>query len=537
MAALNNNGMQPTGSIPGPIPSAISVALESNIALQAELRRRLLKIKGKQVQNRRDAARVAASISRCWNDGESLVKGPLSGSSKSTGEPPSKKLRIDSAHNLSEACASSGGDEKTAPIEIDGKETLRKNNDSDPMSTESVLEAPKAVSQSSKSSKPKWACIPNRKVTRGFFVDPDGSTPEILWTDIGLENEIETEMQSPRVIFERNETQLPCEEPQKTWEKVKKKNWPTTSIDEIALRIDRTSPKSAEECRVACFTFADSKIVKTKFTKQECLFIMSMMSRLGGGAQKDIDWYEMAMKHYAKFNRQSPWLCFSHYRSSLQNPSTRCPAWSPDEDELLLKYLAVHGSQYLLQGDSIMQTSRNLFPLRSAKQVALRAQTTLINPNYIHDAWDPDEKRKLALLMRAYSNEQNPINCVARIGHFPHRASKSVLEKWIKTLDPSLSYRPFTTDEDVKLHEISGETISRKIPHRSGDFLKKRWTELADEHTVATHCENKLIRKAFAKGGFIGSGGDSLLSPDDFMVLPQSKVSRRQLSKQPKSKR
>eukprot|EP00578_Thalassiosira_sp_NH16_P028893 CAMPEP_0181094162 /NCGR_PEP_ID=MMETSP1071-20121207/9842_1 /TAXON_ID=35127 /ORGANISM="Thalassiosira sp., Strain NH16" /LENGTH=65 /DNA_ID=CAMNT_0023176465 /DNA_START=84 /DNA_END=277 /DNA_ORIENTATION=+ len=64
MATCNNDEIQ---SSLGPIPSAISAALESNLTLQAELRRQLLQIRHKKGQNRRDALSVEASISQCWN--------------------------------------------------------------------------------------------------------------------------------------------------------------------------------------------------------------------------------------------------------------------------------------------------------------------------------------------------------------------------------------------------------------------------------------------------------------------------------------
>ena len=130
------------------------------------------------------------------------------------------------------------------------------------------------------------------------------------------------------------------------------------------------------------------------------------------------------------------WLCFQHYRSTLINPSTRVPPWTQDEDELLLKYLAAQGSQYLLQGESIVQTCRNLFPNRIIKQIIGRCKSTLVNPSLIHDSWSSDEKRKLALLMRVYSDEQNPSNLASRSIHFPNRAPKSVAEKWTVFIKP-----------------------------------------------------------------------------------------------------
>jgi len=461
----------------GPIPSAISAALGSNISLQAELKRRLLKIRNAQAQNRRDAARVAASISRCWNDHDGA-------------ESKSEDRNGTSRNHYSKS--------NTTKRSIGG----------------TVEVVPKFAAGEAK----RW-CNPNRNGTRAFYTDPNGSTPETLWRDMRCKDKIEA--QTAQVIMcEKNKAPIPCQHPQKAWDQAKRKNWPTASCDEVTVKIiDTDLPTQSSKCHTSSFTFADSRISKAKFTKQECLFIMSMIRKMGDGSQDNIDWYELAKELYTKFKRHTPWLCFSHYRSSLQNPASRCSPWSPDEDELLLKYLAVQGAQYLHQGETLVQICRNLFPVRNTKQLTLRAQNTLLNPNLVHDAWSADEKRKLALLMRVYSNEQKPLNFAARMFHFSNRSPKSVAEKWVKTLDPAVSYRPFTPDEDEELHESSGQwsAIGKKFPHRSTDSLKRRWAEIADERTVAKHCENRLITKALAKKG------DSLLSPKDFMVLPQSK--------------
>ena len=50
-----------------PIPSAIYTALETNISLQSELQRLLMKIKCKKALNRRDAARV---MMHCQDEGD-----------------------------------------------------------------------------------------------------------------------------------------------------------------------------------------------------------------------------------------------------------------------------------------------------------------------------------------------------------------------------------------------------------------------------------------------------------------------------------
>jgi hypothetical protein len=402
-------------SVHGPIPSAISAAIESNVALQVELQRRLVQIKRKKVQNRRQASMVIASLSQeLAEDDHPLEQHP----SFATAEPVPKKFKKGRTSIVQNQCASGDAGFQTAASDIH--------------ETDASTIFPKTTA----SSKPNCHYNPTRKWMRRFFVDKDGSIPTAIWRSTLGEYEKDLS-QSSVVVLERNvESQFTSDEVQEAWKKVRRNSWKHNSLEEVAIKIYKSMPTSAE-CLIPCFTFADSKIAKAKFTKHECLSIMSMVGALGGNKKQSIDWYEVAIKHYAKFDRQTPWRCFSYFRSFLQNPATtRCPPWSPDDDELLLKYLAANGPQYLLQGDSAVQICRCLFPHRSTAQLILRAQSTLVNPNFVHDAWDVDEKRKLALLMRAYSDEPNPVNFASRTVHFPSRAPKSVAEKWIKTLDP-----------------------------------------------------------------------------------------------------
>ncbi|KAL7547081.1 hypothetical protein ACHAWF_010396 [Thalassiosira exigua] len=502
--AQSNNGHSP-----GPIPSAIKTALESNVALQAELKRRLLRVKRAKVRNRRDAASVAASIPHCWDNDpycsfeQSTSCGDKSKSQSLGGDADAKGLHHPKA-----------GDEK-----------LSKGDSREPISRiKEIKSRTESSAHGAKTFPVKWRFNPNRSGTRRFFVDPEGSTPEPWVDDIMRKFEMVKHNKGrtrARVIFDLDEAQSPVGDPKESWDGVKEKSIATSSLEKVRLRIVRTLPNADEESSTAHFSFYDSKRSKTKFTKEECLFIMSMISRLGG-AHRDVDWHDIATKHFAKFKRQTPWRCFSHFRSSLENPATRCPPWSKEEDELFLKYVAAHGPQYLLQGESLVQMCKNIFPLRNSKQITLRAHSTLINPSYIHNAWNAKEKRKLAILMRVYSKEPQPINSVARMVHFPQRAPKSVTEKWIKRLDPSVSHRPFTSDEDDELYECSDQwsAVGKKFPNKPYGSLKRRWAEVADEQAVATHYESALIRKKIATQG--------LLSLQDFIVLPKSAVGNNQ---------
>lgn len=391
-----------------PIPSTISVALETNASLQSELQRLLLKIKYKKARNRREASRV---MMYCQNEDDHSMR--FFSSSTTSGNKYASITDINNSRKR---------EKSSALVVIDN------------------IEASKATIECIPRKKSKLACNSNRKEMRRFFMDKDGSTPESI-TGMGRGDVIR---QPTTVIFERNhqshDISAEKEMTKMSRNKSKRSTWKGNSLEAISIKIVNTPPRlveNVENCLVPIFSFADSKSSGTKFTNRECSFIMSMIRMEGGDKQMPIDWHNFAIKHCEKINQHSPWRCFCLFRSSLQH---QLP-WSPDEDELLLKYLAAHGPQYLLQRDCAVQTCRNLFPNRSTKQVILRAQSSLINPNYVQNSWDTNEKRKLALLVRAYSNEPNPINSVSRAFHFPHRASKSVAEKWINTLNPEMHHR------------------------------------------------------------------------------------------------
>ncbi|KAL9180124.1 hypothetical protein ACHAXT_008094 [Thalassiosira profunda] len=424
----------------GPLPSSIAAALESNAALQSELQRRLLGIKRLKVQNRRDAARVAASMARCCNnDNEGVIA--------SSGAAEQISLDMTDQSNLDEDSAGNNGPVKgrAKTVHFDGEgdgECI------DPESKPATRAAPNPAANLLDSK--KWAVNPSRKGTRGFFVDPDGSTPDLSRDDI-MGSGGEEVGQMARVAFDKK-PHTSLKEPQKTWDKARKRKWPS-SFEEVDIRIDRTSLGSEQNRPTTQFTFADAGKSKAKFNKQESLFIKSAVEQ-SNEDQSGIDWQDLAVELNAKFGRhQTPWQIFRHYRSTLQNPSSRIPPWSPDEDELLLKYLAAHGPQFTLQGDDMVQLCKNLFPLRNPAQLLLRTGSTLLNPNYRHEAWDTDEKRKLALLMRVYGDEKNPVYLASQPAHFPQRAQKSVTEKWIRTLDPSLSHRPVGAGEGSEWHD------------------------------------------------------------------------------------
>eukprot|EP00569_Conticribra_weissflogii_P004454 CAMPEP_0171351374 /NCGR_PEP_ID=MMETSP0878-20121228/38840_1 /TAXON_ID=67004 /ORGANISM="Thalassiosira weissflogii, Strain CCMP1336" /LENGTH=326 /DNA_ID=CAMNT_0011856615 /DNA_START=27 /DNA_END=1004 /DNA_ORIENTATION=- len=310
-------------------------------------------------------------------------------------------------------------------------------------------------------------------------------------------------------------------------------------FEQVAKQVKNQPQRSAEQCRVAYSTFAAPDITRSKFTKQESLFILRMVQEMGDSDGKNVDWFELASTFNKFFGNKSsgsqkkrtPWQCFKNYRSNLRLQSTIIRPWSEDEDELLLKYIAAHGPKFLFQKESVVQTCRNLFPHLCPRKPAFRIHDTLLNPNNDDHQYSDEEERKFALLMRAYCDEPRPTQNVAGVEHFPNRSVKSIAVKWNRSLNPILSVSPFTKREDERLLEIMGmeetdrswATVSKQFPQRHMYTLVKRWAFLAEKNDVAARCGQLFVKSRAAKRGFIGELNDSLANTDDFVVRKRSR--------------
>lgn len=63
---------------------------------------------------------------------------------------------------------------------------------------------------------------------------------------------------------------------------------------------------------------------------------------------------------------RTPWQCFQHYQNSL-NGKQNIRSWTVEEDELLSKYIAAHGPQYVFNISNAEDIPRRFFPDRSSK--------------------------------------------------------------------------------------------------------------------------------------------------------------------------
>eukprot|EP00956_Cyclotella_meneghiniana_P030263 scaffold75592_cov75-Cyclotella_meneghiniana.AAC.9 len=487
---------EPTAPL-GSTASSISTALASNLALQLELKHRLTEVRRRKFQNRLHATQVTKSLSLC------LVNKPYRDSPEN------------SSHFPVDGGASTGYDLQTHPLTVDDTSTPRVAN-------------------------------PNRKWMRHFFVDSDESTPDIsICGDPSLDksaHEIKPQcawsktdvVMLQNVVNETLHSRSCANNHENTANEISSIPWDDASFfEQIASKFLDTNPtRSPIECQTALLTFADVNIVNTKFTKEESLFILREVKSQGG----NVNWHELAIKLNSNFYsdplRRTPWQCFKNYRSNLLD-SSNFLAWTADEDELLLKYIAAHGPQFIFGEGSISQACQQLFIQREPKSLAIRAHNTLVNPNLVQETWDTNDQRKLVLLMRAYNSDQEK-HTISNSTHFPHRAMSSVTSKWDRSLNPAISCKPFSEAEEKKLlaavknlgsDEGSFVSIAKTFPNRTANSLWYHWSHIADEKDIADRLKNRLIKKNISGKKRVFLEGDDMFTMDDFVV--QKKKSKR----------
>ncbi|KAL7464897.1 hypothetical protein ACHAXS_005218 [Conticribra weissflogii] len=515
----------------GPTATSISIALKSNRSLQKEVKRRLLEVRHMQVINRQNAANVISSLSRCWDTG------PQNSCSETQINGNAGKIPFDAWKELAQR--------KLVNERDASRESGVWQDDADEMKCTLI------------SLKNLWKCKYDGKLRRRFFLDPDGSAPRFLGAQsVGCDGDLGAESDSFRSMpldWEKSDVELLRRAALETSEEWSRKDEQSPGggdnsmveseisdnialFEQVAQQLEFHPQRSAEECRVSYATFAAHNINRSKFTKQESLFILKIVREMGDNDGTNVDWFELASTFNKFFGNQgsgnpktrTPWQCFRNYRSNLRHQSTIFRPWSEDEDELLLKYMAAHGPQFLFQKDAVVQMCRNLFPHFNPRKAAFRIHDTLLNPNNDDQKYSDDEERKLALLMRAYCDESRPTQNVGCVEHFPNRSVKCIAEKWNRSLNPELS---FASREDERLlknseneeTDRSRETKSKQFPHRHSHMLRKRLSLLTEINDVAACCKPHVIRNRTPKRGFIGELSDAMFSTDDFVVRKKSK--------------
>ena len=182
-----------------------------------------------------------------------------------------------------------------------------------------------------------------------------------------------------------------------------------------------------------------------------------------------VDWTAVTK---AVGNDRSPWQCFTTYQKT-QPPIPKLE-FTPEQDELIMTYVAAMGPQFVLDRAAAMDMCRKLFPEKGAGQLLVHTTMSLVNVKLRQAAWTIDEERKLVLAQKVYRDDP------FRVQHqFPQRSARSVREKWNRTLDPSFTKsRPFSKQEDDLLKRV----LQEKLKDATASSSKINWFEMAREN-------------------------------------------------------
>jgi len=423
-----------------------------------------------------------------------------------------------------------------------------------------------------------WGYDENRKWTRRFFLDPNGSTPEenedtIIrrkwegdligegsyrynpWTKQELDllkkcvEEVRHQQQEEIQVASDNESVKRVQvkdvgiDFHKVFDLIKEKLSQTKlssqQIKKIQSNSYSSSDKSGSDGTIQLRRWSDYRnkylfavspsINNTPFTRDESLKILELFHQNNGNPL----WDEVALSLNTS---RTPFQCFKHARTSLNSKVTTFNAY---EDELLLKIIAASGPQYVLDQHTATLLSQRFFPHLSKRQILHRSNVSLLNPNYRNERWSEDEERMLVLGMRAFSDDDCAVTKVAAL--IPNRAAKSVIDKWNRSLKPMYSTQPFTIAEDKKLlsyvkkHKIgpgNWKVVSKIFPTRNPRSLLFRWMELAKDDDILKRQGEDLIQKSVGKRGLVRvarydeTDDRDILNADDFVIRFKKKIKK-----------
>ena len=136
--------------------------------------------------------------------------------------------------------------------------------------------------------------------------------------------------------------------------------------------------RSVTQCRNKFLTSVSPSINQAAFTHEESLKILEIVHTYSGHPPWDVVANRLN-------TLRTPFQCFRHYRTKFDVKT--CRPWTRYEDELLLKYMATSGPQFVLNKAKAADLARRFFPDRSVRQVMLRAHSSLVNVRRSYDSF------------------------------------------------------------------------------------------------------------------------------------------------------
>ncbi|KAG9131237.1 hypothetical protein Leryth_006097 [Lithospermum erythrorhizon] len=136
--------------------------------------------------------------------------------------------------------------------------------------------------------------------------------------------------------------------------------------------------------------------------------------------------------------------------------------------------------------------------------------------------WTSEEDRLLKVAVAIFG----PKNW-SKIAEFvPGRMQSQCRERWANSLDPSLNYGSWTSEEDLLLKEATQEhgycwsKVALCVPHRTDNQCMRRWTSLFPEQVPMLQAAHKTKRTAMISNFVERVSERPAIGPNDFLQVP-----------------
>lgn len=299
--------------------------------------------------------------------------------------------------------------------------------------------------------------------------------------------------------------------------------------------------RTPDECRIH-HQLQQQRQKSAPFSKRE---LQTLSENVAAAATLDADWGAIAELLSTEHQQRTAWDCLVAYhtkvvnkKSSSQQTASSSSAyysttpWTALEDELLLKFLAAAGPQTVVESKNALIQCTILNQLlhanKSKKQIFTRANQSLLNPSLRRSEWSENEERRLPIFMKIYAAANEPSSSQSSsqdlflaAAHCHGRSTKSVVDKWNRSINPEYSSRPFTPHDDEALMQVMRSTLTsaattnaaanatdagssnnnnntttgpigigwtelsqKHFPDRHPQRLQSRWSELASDQDI-----------------------------------------------------